>query len=83
MKKIVIEEKVEVWIKKTMLIPEDLTDKQIGYLSETGNLDKYECEDIEVLFETEELIPQIKNNGFYTVKIYDEKKNTIYTNGVE
>lgn len=83
MRKIVTEEKVEVWIKKTRLIPEDLTDKQIGYISETGNLDKYECEDIEVLFETEELIPQIKNNGFHTVKIYDEKKNTIYINGVE
>lgn len=35
MRKIVIEEKVEVWIKRTRLIPEDLTDKQIGYLSET------------------------------------------------
>ena len=83
MKKIIVEKKVKVWVKRTIIVPEDLTEKQIEYLSQTGGLDNYECENTEVLFETEELLPQLENKGFHTVKIYDEEKNPIYVNGKE
>ena len=83
MKKIIIEEKVEVWIKRTRLVPENFTNEKIVELSEDGGLDSFECENLEALYETEELISTEDNGGYHTVKIYDENKKTIYINGKE
>ncbi len=43
------------------------------------NKEKKEIE----LFETEELMPVSKNNGYHTVKVLDESGNTIFVNGKE
>lgn len=83
MKEIIIEEKVQVWMKRTRLVPENFTNEKIVELFEDGDLDSFECESLEVLYETEEPISQEDNDGDHTVKIYDENKNTIFINGEE
>ena len=83
MKKIVIEEKVEVLMKRTRLVPDDLTDSQIKELHSNGDLDSFDCEDVDVMLETEELLTPEENNVYHTVKIYNEQKETIFINGAE
>ncbi len=83
MKKIIVEEKVEIWIKRVRLVPENLTNEEIKEIMTSDDLDDKECEDITVLFETEELMPVSKNNGYHTVKVLDESGNTIFVNGKE
>ena len=83
MKKIVVEEKVEVWIRRVRLVPESLTNEEIKEIMTADDLDDKECEDLTVMFETEELIPVSENNGYHTVKVLDESGNTIFVNGKE
>lgn len=81
MKKIIVEEKVEIWIRRVRLVPENLTNEEIKEIMTSDDLDDKECEDITVLFETEELMSVSKNNGHHTVKVLDESGNTIFVNG--